>query len=100
LATAICQNGEMFFSLVTYLLLEEESTGGMAFCRDLLLLEEEFIGLLFRWKLPFSELVFTELIFQILYWIYEIAIHRHRFTYLYSFVKSIFFLFGGELGCF
>jgi hypothetical protein len=50
------------------------------------------------------ELVFTELILQILYWIYEIAIHSRVFqldlptTIVLG--NPILVIFGGEFGCF
>jgi hypothetical protein len=46
------------------------------------------------------ELVFTELILQILNCIYEIAIHSRTFTHKYRVVKSISFIFDEKLGCF
>jgi hypothetical protein len=48
----------------------------------------------------FPALAFTELRLQIVFWIYEFAIHSRRFIYYQSFLKSILFLFDGELGCF
>jgi hypothetical protein len=51
-----------------------------------------------------AELVFTELILQILYWIYEIAIHSPIFILnlptKFNVSTSILLIFGGKLGCF
>jgi hypothetical protein len=51
------------------------------------------------------ELVFTKLILKILHWIYALAIYSRVFildvpTYILRLVKSILFLFGGELSCY
>jgi hypothetical protein len=58
---------------------------------------------LLRAGLFFSELVFTKLILQISYWFYKMAIYSRVFMDLPinvdTYVKSILFLFGGELRC-